>query len=292
MKRGLAVIGVIIGSLLLGASAWFLLETNIIPTYSDGFASKASPEPSPVPSPTPNPVSSPASTTKPPTPPASTEEEGATTSPDSAPTATPQMTPSPTPTPAPTLTAPRIFALLDEGKISTQEALRLLGTKSPVNGTWVTRLENLVGDRVNHERRIAHLDVLELDPRLSDVARGDSQRLADQQETATLGAGTQWNTLDFTESEYRCFGDPNPSYTESVIRNTFQSRLYLSTTYNYGIPVKKHYIPVEELAQQIVDTWMDISASRKYLLDPDYKSQGIGVVVGPNENVYVTQNFC
>ncbi|GAB5521152.1 MAG: hypothetical protein RhofKO_34030 [Rhodothermales bacterium] len=48
---------------------------------------------------------------------------------------------------------------------------------------------------------------------------------------------------------------------------------------------------LEHLATETVAAWMQSATHRANLLSPHYRGQGIGVVVGDNHTVYVTQNL-
>jgi uncharacterized protein YkwD len=48
----------------------------------------------------------------------------------------------------------------------------------------------------------------------------------------------------------------------------------------------------DEIARRAVDGWMRSSGHRKNILAPQWRNQGIGVGMGADDKVYVTQNFC
>ncbi len=47
-----------------------------------------------------------------------------------------------------------------------------------------------------------------------------------------------------------------------------------------------------ELAELVVDGWMDSSGHRENILKDSYDLEGIGVAIDSTEQVYITQNFC
>jgi uncharacterized protein YkwD len=51
-----------------------------------------------------------------------------------------------------------------------------------------------------------------------------------------------------------------------------------------------HY-GVDNIATVTVDGWMDSPGHRKNMLNPDWRSEGIGVSMSGNK-IYITQNFC
>ena len=56
--------------------------------------------------------------------------------------------------------------------------------------------------------------------------------------------------------------------------------------------VSKDYHSLEELANLVVDGWMDSPGHRENILNSSYDVEGIGVAINDDEEVYVTQNFC
>lgn len=72
--------------------------------------------------------------------------------------------------------------------------------------------------------------------------------------------------------------------------NLAKSYLYESYTSN-GLVTTYNWQTEDELAQQIVDGWMQSPGHRENILIPYWTSEGIGVEISGNE-VYVTQEFC
>ena len=48
----------------------------------------------------------------------------------------------------------------------------------------------------------------------------------------------------------------------------------------------------DRIAETTVQGWMKSPGHRKNIFSPYFKSEGIGVVISPDDKVYVTQNFC
>jgi uncharacterized protein YkwD len=48
----------------------------------------------------------------------------------------------------------------------------------------------------------------------------------------------------------------------------------------------------EEIAEETVRGWMDSKGHRANILNPLWRSEGIGVFIRDNGSVYITQNFC
>ena len=76
-------------------------------------------------------------------------------------------------------------------------------------------------------------------------------------------------------------------YTEGISENIFQVWYYSSFNSR-----SRNYMTIEALAILIVDDWMDSPGHRENILTDTYDREGIGVGIGVNETVWVTQNFC
>ena len=49
---------------------------------------------------------------------------------------------------------------------------------------------------------------------------------------------------------------------------------------------------LEDLALQIVDGWMNSPGHMENILTETYDREGIGIGIGAEESVWITQNFC
>ena len=81
----------------------------------------------------------------------------------------------------------------------------------------------------------------------------------------------------------------NTIYTGA--ENIALSRLYNSSTTENSITYY-HWNSVQEIALRTVDGWMNSPGHRKNILTAHWHQEGIGVEIGPGNNVYITQNFC
>jgi len=73
--------------------------------------------------------------------------------------------------------------------------------------------------------------------------------------------------------------------------NIALGRLYNSVTRKNGIDDYDWNSP-QKIARLIVDGWMDSPGHRENILTPHWRHQGIGVEIGPGNQIYITQNFC
>jgi uncharacterized protein YkwD len=176
---------------------------------------------------------------------------------------------------------------LDAGKISHIEALQMLGSRTPVNDQWLDQLGGLIHDMVNQERQKANINVLEFDSALSATAASDSRYLAELLD----GAG-QTDSIRVEEPARECFTRYGVAYIESNVNSTLSTPVYSHEIYYDGVPVRKAYLSTEQLAEQIVDTWMQRPVQRQEIRNSVYRKHAVGLAVSKDEEVFVTQYFC
>ena len=152
---------------------------------------------------------------------------------------------------------------------------------------WIETLEFAVHQLVNFERQKNALSVLNQDAELADIARAHSKDMAlndffKHENLEGQTAADRGNAVG-----YRCFKDFGSFYTEGISENIFQGWTYSSFN-SRG----RNYISLEELAFEIVDDWMNSPEHRENILTETYDREGIGISIGAEESVWVTQNFC
>jgi uncharacterized protein YkwD len=228
--------------------------------------------------------------------------------------------------PAPTLTAGQIFELNDEGELSNDQAaallvslwteeaapesvrietapagqpvaatnIRTIAPPTPLRGSaeWIAVLESKIHDLINLERRDRSLGNLDHDSILAETARYHSQDMASNDYFSHDNLEGQSPTDRGNLVGYQCRKDYESYYTEGLAENLFQGYLYGSETRRAGIIVSKDYHSLDELAELVVEGWMNSLGHRENILTPEFDSQGVGIAVGNGESVYVTQDFC
>ena len=204
-----------------------------------------------------------------------------------------------------------------------QEATKQV-IKSELN---ITKIETLIHQKVNQERKKLGLSSLTYDNQISNIARAHSQDMAKNNyfEHTSLSGKEPWDrgfaygynvcgTLEAialqerydklpktTSSEY-AYQQAMSIYRQLNIKiqndelfgglgeNIFQNWTYSSITYVNGIPIYD-WNTEEEIAQQTVDGWMNSDGHRENILS-SFHSEGIGVAVGTDDKVLITQDFC
>jgi uncharacterized protein YkwD len=133
-----------------------------------------------------------------------------------------------------------------------------------------TRVERLVAERTNAERRERGLDPLAYDRALAGVGEAHSQ---DMRERGFVGHENPDG--QGLRERYAAFGIDCPGG-----ENVYHSP-------NGGLASS-----ARALADHVVGAWMDSPGHREALLKERFIGQGVGVVVAPDGGVWVTQTFC
>ena len=133
---------------------------------------------------------------------------------------------------------------------------------------------------------------LSYDPKLAEIARLHSQDMINRNyfdHTSPNGKGPTERGLDVG---YRCYKEFGTYYTEGLAENLFQTYLYDSYTTLNGVRSSYDWNTNSEIASSTVQGWLESYGHRENIMDKDYDKEGIGVVIAPNDQVYITQLFC
>lgn len=180
----------------------------------------------------------------------------------------------------PSVDSTQASTVVPEGSTDTTDRVR--GSQE-----WIATLEFAVHQLVNFERQKNSLSVLSQDPGLAEIARAHSNDMFlndffEHENLQGLTAAERGNAVGYT-----CLKNFGEFYTEGISENLFQGYLYSSSN-----PLRRNYIALENLAFKIVEDWMNSPGHRENILTETYDREGIAVVIGDDESVWVTQNFC
>ncbi|ELY47948.1 CAP domain-containing protein [Natronorubrum bangense] len=151
-------------------------------------------------------------------------------------------------------------------------------------------VEQYIHEGINEERTTRGLEALEFDEDLQEIARGHSEDMAER------------GYFSHTDPEGNAFAD---RYAE----HGYECRAYTDggTYYIGGENIAYTYVdqPVQtdsgdvvrhtterELADGLVEQWMNSDEHRENILADHWNNEGIGIAVTDNDRVYATQNFC
>jgi uncharacterized protein YkwD len=137
-------------------------------------------------------------------------------------------------------------------------------------GVNETAIEREIAAEVNAERRAAGLEPLAYDTALAEVGRRHSEDMRDRGFIDHTNPDGDSLAERYAEVGLGCPGGENIYYTPN-------GRLAASSG---------------ALADHVVRAWLNSEGHREALLKDRFTRQGIGVVVGSDGALYVTQDFC
>jgi len=154
----------------------------------------------------------------------------------------------------------------------------------------IARLESRIHDLINLERKNAGLPDLEWNQTLQQIARDYSQDMATR------------NFFSHTDPEGRTFVE---RYRRAGFKCAIRKGFLFGISTNLGgeniaynhlssaIVRRNGQADAEEqLAAAVVRQWMTSPGHRRNILTRHFRREGIGVAIGKDGKVLVTQNFC
>jgi uncharacterized protein YkwD len=153
------------------------------------------------------------------------------------------------------------------------------------------RVERLVHQEINDRRKAHGLEPLQYDSELAAIAQRHSTDMALQ----GYYSHDAPNGSDFTDryerAGYACrqpiSGQRYAIGAENILYTFYNTRLAKEGDSYYDTP--------EELAEGMVESWMNSQGHRENILQPYWENEGIGIATRQTDNglkVYATQNFC
>lgn len=152
----------------------------------------------------------------------------------------------------------------------------------------VARLESRIHDLINLERRNAGLPPLAWSQPLQWIARNYSQDMATRNFFSHVDPEGRTFVQRYRRAGFRCavrksffslsLGGENIAYnhlSSAIVRRNGQS-----------------WEAEEQLAAAVVRQWMTSPSHRRNILTRYFREEGIGVAMGKNGKVLITQNFC
>lgn len=156
-------------------------------------------------------------------------------------------------------------------------------------------LEQSIHQLVNKERSKRRLDPLRWNHPLYQIARNHSEDMLVNNFFShnSVDGKTPVDRADVAGFECTIIteGTQRIGIGENLL-TTFSYHSYEVFENEGEEAIRYNWKTVEELAQETVTTWMNSPPHRRNLLRPDYIQQGIGAVVGQEQKIFITQNFC
>ena len=144
-------------------------------------------------------------------------------------------------------------------------------------------LERLLHQSINLERRFDERMPLEWDDTLSNLARAHSEDMAKRSYFKHI------NPEGLTPMKRLQAAGFNKCQLvgENIHQNNLYSRAITEkkkTTYDWN--------SMETIASTTLKAWMDSPGHRETILEKNYRREGIGIAIAPDDKVYVTQILC
>lgn len=150
-----------------------------------------------------------------------------------------------------------------------------------------TRTAHFVHEYVNEERADRGLPPLEYDRELAAIATNQTHSMADQGGVSSTAA-TGGTDRDARASS-QCEGAAAENATAVGLENLGKTQVYTPVETSRGT---EFFNSERELAQGIVDAWMQSPQQRERLLHSSWHADGVGVEIRSDDTVYVAQEFC
>lgn len=144
---------------------------------------------------------------------------------------------------------------------------------------------------IRSERGLAPLD---WDEPLADVARSHSRDMGRSGDFSHYGSDGSAPSDRAGAAGYECLKDEGEYRYTGIAENIFMTYVYAShrTEYGPGGPRRTYaWKTVDEIADGVVQGWMDSPGHRANILERRHDRQGIGVVRS-GDQLYITQNLC
>ncbi len=151
-------------------------------------------------------------------------------------------------------------------------------------------LEVRIHALINRERERHGLAPLAHDDRLSRIARSHSCDMARRGYFSHESPEGSDFSDRYREARYACSIQAGSTYYLGA-ENIALNNLYASVRTVKGTAYYE-WSTAEEIARTTVQGWMGSAGHRKNILTPHWGREGIGVCIGPDGRVYITQNFC
>lgn len=157
-------------------------------------------------------------------------------------------------------------------------------------------LARAVHERVNQARIERGLPALDWNSRLARIARNHSADMASENFFGHVNRQGQEPTDRAREAGFECSKQDGDLYYDGVGEN-----LYMTTQYSRwqvtvdptGERVRTYdWKSIDEIARETVDGWLSSQGHRANMLSRMYGSEGIGISIALDRNIYITENFC
>lgn len=147
------------------------------------------------------------------------------------------------------------------------------------------KVEQQIHSRINEIRTSRGLSPLDYDEELEKIAREHSEDMASRNHLSHLSFNGDELQDRYRDAGYNCgirAGGMIYQGAENIAKSYYET----------AIEGGEYYSDEEELAEGFVEQWMNSPGHRENILKRYWRREGIGIVMGEDDAVFATQNFC
>ncbi|SIR96168.1 CAP domain-containing protein [Natronorubrum thiooxidans] len=151
-------------------------------------------------------------------------------------------------------------------------------------------VERHVHEAINEERTARGLEELAFDEDLQEIARSHSEDMAERGYFSHTSPEGDSFSDRYDEYGYECRADTDGSAYYTGGENIAYTYVDQPVRTDSGDVVE--HTTERELADGLVEQWMNSDGHRENILADHWTNEGIGIAVTDDDRVYATQNFC
>jgi uncharacterized protein YkwD len=167
-----------------------------------------------------------------------------------------------------------------------------MGSSEEVPVIEAPSLAARVHELVNTIRQENGLPALGTDTVLASIALAHSKDMAAQEYFSHTNLHGMDPTARGAAAGYTCRKDDDAYYASSIAENLYATGRYSAILFMKGRAVSYNWNTEEKIAQLTVTGWMNSTGHRENILDRNLQREGIGVAIGEDDLVYITEDLC
>jgi len=176
--------------------------------------------------------------------------------------------------------------------VPTLDQVPATGSGPEVTGINTTSLAFQVHELVNTQRQKQGLPALGMDNSLAALALAHSKDMAKNGYFGHVNLQEMDPTARGAAAGYQCRKDYDTFYTYGIAENIFATYRYGSVVIRGSRTSDYDWKTENAIANETVGAWMNSPDHRANILEKGMIREGIGVAVGSNDLVFVTEDFC
>ncbi len=151
-------------------------------------------------------------------------------------------------------------------------------------------MEQQIHVLVNKERQKSGLSPVKWDDALARIARKHSADMARRNYFSHNSPEGHDFSYRYNAEGYAC-GIRVEQRIYQGAENLFQNNLYDRAVHS-GNTTRYDWNSMKKIAESTVRGWMNSPGHKKNILTPAWRNEGVGVIIAPDDKVYITENFC